>query len=135
MILSMADTGKVNIHEGNRIRALLGEIEKRPADLARAADVTQTSAGRWLDAERLGAKAWETASRGLLALGIDPRKVRPSASVPLRLRENADELRALLHGFSRKQLEALKQILDSTPEAQLVLKIVIQDRLEQSRAG
>lgn len=124
----MADSNKV--HEGNRIRELLAEADKRPSDLARAAQVTQTSVGRYLAADKLGAKAWETASRGLLNLGIDPRKIRASAAVPLRLRESPEDLRGLLTGFNKKQLESLKTILEASAEAQFVLRVVIQDRLE-----
>jgi hypothetical protein len=128
----MADSAKG--HEGNRIRQLLADADKRPSDLARAAGVTQTSVGRYLVAEKLGAKAWETASRGLLTLNIDPRQIRPASSVPLRMRESPDDLRGLLVGFQRKHLEALKTILEASPEAQYVLRVVIQDRLETDRS-
>src|SRR5438132_10086909 len=106
MIGAMGDPPKS--HEGEKIRALLAQADKRPSDLARAAGVTQTSVGRYLTAEKLGAKAWETASRGLVSLGLDPRQVRPTAIV-LKAREGPEDLRPLIQGFARKHLEAVKQ--------------------------
>mgnify|MGYP000988189548 CR=1 FL=1 len=124
----MADNKKE--HEGNKIRALLAEHDKRPSDLARATGVTQTSVGRYLTSEKLGAKAWETCSRGLLNLGLDPRLIRPSATVPARLRESPEDLRALLGGFQKKHLEALKAILALPAETQYILRVLIEDRLD-----
>lgn len=129
MVVPMGDTPKN--HEGQKLRALLAQAGKRPSDLARQAGVTQTSVGRYLTAERLGAKAWETASRGLLGLGLDPRQIRAGGVVGLRAREEPEDLRPLLHGFARKHLEALAQILAAPADAQYVLRMVIKDRLER----
>ena len=118
------------VHEGRKIRALLEAAGKRPADLARAIGVTQTSVGRYLEAEHLGAKAWESAARGLSRLGIDPWQVRPiEPHLGRTARERPEELRQLLAGFGRRQLEQLLKILESSPETHYVLRVVIADRL------
>lgn len=112
------------------IRTLLEAAGKRPSDLARAGGVTQTSVGRWLGAERLGAKAWESARRALSALGIDPWQVRSVEAHGGRIaRERPEEVRQLLAGFGRRQLEQLLRILEASPETHYVLKVVIADRL------
>ena len=129
IVADMGDTLKG--HEGQKIRALLKQADLKPADLARACEVTQTSVSRYLKPEKLGAKAWETASRGLLVLGLDPRQIRPTALVGMRAMEGPEDLRPLIHGFSRKHLEALKLILEASPDAQFILKVVVLDRLER----
>jgi hypothetical protein len=118
------------VHEGRKIKEALERAGKRPADLARACGVTQTAVARYLVAEKLGAKAWETVNHGLVALGIDPRQVRLPPAFTLSAREPED-LRPLLSGFSRRQLESLMKILESSPEAQYVLRVVVKDRLER----
>jgi hypothetical protein len=95
--------------------------------------VTPTAVNRYLGAERLGAKAWETMSRGLVALGLDPRRVRPNAPLSLPARDAPEDLRPLLDGFRRRQLEAMLRVLEAPPEAQYVLKVVIRDRLERDK--
>jgi hypothetical protein len=118
-------------HEGARIRELLERQHKRPVDLARACGVTQTAVARYLAAEQLGAKAWETVSGGLTKLGIDPRHVRTPPPLTFIAREGPEDLRPLLQGFNRKQLEALLKILESTEEARYVLRVVVKDRVER----
>ena len=123
------------VHEGHKIRALLEAAGKRPADLARAIGVTQTSVGRYLDAERMGAKAWESASRGLSTLGIDPWQVRPLEIHGGRIaRERPDELRQMLVGFGKRQLEQLLKILEAPPETHYVLRVIISDRMNRGGA-
>jgi AcrR family transcriptional regulator len=120
-------------HEGTKIRDCLARAGRRPADLARACGVSPTAVTRHLTAARLGAKAWETVSRGLAALGIDPRQVRAPAPPPLSLvaREGPEDLRPLVEGWSRRHLEAVVKILEASLEAQFVLKVVLRDRLER----
>src|SRR4051794_29431693 len=119
-----------SIHEGQKIRQLLEQAGKRPADLARAIGVTQTSVGRYLEAERLGAKAWESCSRGLSKLGIDPWQVRPlELHAGRTARERPEELRQMLQGFGKRQLEQLQKILEASPETHWVLRVIIADRL------
>lgn len=95
-------------HDGDRIRKLLSATGKTPADLARAANVTRTAVDRYLKAESIGKNAWLTVRVGLTKLGIDPRKVKPDDSAV----EEVD-LRPLVHGFNRDQLECVRKILEA----------------------
>jgi transcriptional regulator with XRE-family HTH domain len=118
------------MHEGKKIEALLKRAGKTQSDLARAASVTPTAVGRYMAAEELGAKAWESAARGLARLGLDPSEIRAVAATMMRERPEV-ELRQLLNAFSAKQMEALRQILDAPADAQRVLRAIIDDRLER----
>lgn len=95
-------------HDGERIRKLLAATGKTPADFARASGVTRTAVDRYLKAETIGKHAWLTVRVGLSKLGIDPRRVRPDD----RPEEEID-LRPLVHGFDREQLECVKKILEA----------------------
>jgi len=117
--------------EGRKLRELLERAHKRPVDLARACEVTQTAVARYLAAETLGARAWERVSAGLSKLGIDPRQVRQPPPLTFIAREAPEDLRPLLQSWSRKQLEALLKILEATEEARYVLSIIVKDRLER----
>jgi hypothetical protein len=121
------------VNEGAKLKELLVRAHKRPVDLARACGVTQTAVARYLAAEKLGAKAWETVSRGMIALGIDPRQLRQPPPLTFIAREGPPDLRPLLSGFSRKQLEALLKILEATDEARYVLRVVVRDRIEREQ--
>lgn len=129
-MLNCESATMVLMHEGRKIRELLDAAGKKQADLARACGVSSTAAARYLEAETLGAQAWERASRGLALLQIDPSLVRPTATVMFRVKA-IEDLRGLLNQFNTKQLEALRQILDASPEAQRTLRVVIEDRLER----
>lgn len=96
-------------HDGERIRKLLSATGKTPADLARAAGVTRTAVDRYLKAERIGKLAWLTVRVGLTKIGIDPRKVRPDDQAA----EEEIDLRPLIHGFDRDELERIKKILEA----------------------
>lgn len=95
-------------HEGERIKRLLSAIGKTPADFARACNVTRTAVDRYLKAEEIGKNAWHTVRVGLVKLGIDPRKVRPEDQMSEEI-----DLRPLVHGFDRDQLERVRRILDA----------------------
>lgn len=115
------------MHEGNKIRELLEERGKKPADLAKAAHRSWPAIDKQLKQETLGAGAWETISKGLIGLQIDPGLVRPLRSIA-GFKQAAD-LRPLIDDFSLRQLHALKVILESEAEAQKNLHLIVDDRL------
>lgn len=95
-------------HDGERIKRLLSAAGKTPADLARSCNVTRTAVDRYLKAELIGKNAWLTVRLGLSKLGIDPRKVRPEDQMTEEI-----DLRPLVHGFDREQLERVRRILEA----------------------
>ena len=94
-------------HEGEAIKRLLKDKGYSIQDLARAAGVKWPSAARYVRAERLGAKARESCTRGLLALGLDPRQIWTWASAA----QSIEDLKALVLHFKGPQLQALRTLL------------------------
>src|SRR5690349_7870069 len=123
--------GSQPAHEGEKVREMLDLAERSPIDLAHACAVSESMARRYLKTAHFGAKAWETVSRGLVALGLDPRRVRQVVDPTLAAREEPERLVPLLNGFGRRQMEALLRILDASEQARYVLRVVVKDRLNR----
>jgi hypothetical protein len=130
----MSAEGREAVHEGAKVRELLELAGRRPADLSRACRVSESMVAKYVKTARFGAKAWETVSRGLAMLDIDPRLVRsPPEPLPATLaaRDEPEKLRPLLDKFQRRQLEALLQILDASEATRYVLRFLVKDRLDR----
>jgi transcriptional regulator with XRE-family HTH domain len=118
-------------HEGERIKQLLAARGRTAADLARATGVTATAVGRYIYSRRLGPKAWATASRGLVALGIDPDEIRPTTrAVAVDWRELRDGLDLLT---SPEQLAYVKRLLEAAPQTREIILALLDDRLSRSK--
>lgn len=103
-------------HEGLLIERLLKEKGYTVQDLARACGVEWPAAKKYVQARRLGAKAWETCSRGLRKLEIDPSLVRPTITESLSI-VPVEDLKPLLTHFSAEQLGYLRHILQADSRA------------------
>lgn len=119
-------------HEGKAIAELLSERGLKPAALAEACDVTWPAVKKYLQAAKLQSKAWDTCSRGLEKLGIDPALIRPRRLM-LVAHAPAIDLKPLVVGFDRSQMEKLKQILESDEGARLRLIDFIDGYLSSSK--
>lgn len=97
-------------HEGETVMRLLRQHNKTVQDLARAAEVEWPAAKKYVTAQRIGAKAWETCSRGLVRLEIDSSLVRPTIVESLST-VTPEDLKPLLTGFDDAQLDTLLRIL------------------------
>lgn len=111
LLLALSDR-----HEGETINLLLKESGRTVQDLAKACGVEWPAAKKYILAKRLGAKAWETCSKGLLKLEIDPSLVRPTLieSMPTVA---VEDLKPLLTVFQTDQLETLRKILKADSRA------------------
>lgn len=103
-------------HEGETIKRLLDETGHTVQDLAKACHVEWPAAKKYMTAKRLGAKAWETCSRGLLKLEIDPSLVRPTLIETLPT-ATVEDLKPLLPQFKDDQLDTLRRILKADSRA------------------
>jgi transcriptional regulator with XRE-family HTH domain len=111
-------------HEGELLRELLRESEKTPADLARACGVSAQAVQRYVQAERIGERAWFSVKEGLRKLGIDAQRIRSEGD-----RLPTIDLRPLVHDFSRSQLVRLKQILESSDISKQLLLFYISGKM------
>jgi hypothetical protein len=115
------------MHEGQKLKKILEERGYNVSALAEACGVKWPAAKKYIDAETIGGNAWLTCSAGLKRLGIDPALLRPGTVTMHRARD----LRPLIGDFSRRQLEALKQILEADAEARDRLLWILDDRLSR----
>jgi hypothetical protein len=129
MVLTERDSMILMAHEGERIRELVERAGKKPSDFARACGVTRTAVDRYLGSAKIGKHAWTTVRAGLVKMGIDPSKVRPQEEP---MAEEKD-LRPLIAGWSREQLEALKAVLDAEQLAREKLSYYIDGLLTTRR--
>lgn len=101
-------------HEGERVRELLGKINRKPADLARACGVSRPAVDRYLDAPKIERRAWATLRPGLVKMGIDPKKVKPDDEAT---EQPVEDLRPLVANLSREELERIRKILEANEGA------------------
>lgn len=103
------------INEGQRI---LEELQKKGLDraaLAKACGVSWTAAKKYVESDRLGAKAWETCRVGLLKLGVNPDRIRPPRGAAA---EPDEDLKPELQKFTTDgQLQALRKMLAAPEDA------------------
>lgn len=100
----------LDMHEGKQLRELLRQHGKTPSDLARAAKVTPTAVARYLDAAKIGGRAWPTVRQGLAELHIDAGKLRPDDR-PQATGLDESALAHLVEGLTRPQLERVREII------------------------
>jgi hypothetical protein len=120
-----ASVGSVG-HEGKRIHELLGQIDKSASDLAKAAGVTRQSVSKQLGKAKIGKRARVILRRGLTKLEINPAIVWPEDSV----KDESEDLRPLLTTMDRRQLAAVKHVLEAHPSAQNRLLFWIDGKLQ-----
>ena len=120
-------------HEGHKLRQTLADRGKTLADLARAAQVIEQAVQKWVNAGKMGAKARETATRGLAKMGIDTSKMWEIQVVAMGVltHDNAAERRRLLDRFDPEQLAAIKRLLEGTDRDREIVLAVIDDRLNR----
>jgi hypothetical protein len=113
----LSNANEEQLHEGKQIKRLLEQHGLTIARLAEACGVEWSSAQKYINAQQLGVVAWDTCSKGLCALAIDPALVKRVGSVPAAKPEPIEDLKPHLPEFSRQQLETLLKILRADARA------------------
>lgn len=118
-------------HEGRKIEELVRAAGHTVSDLARCAGVSWPAAKKWIQAETLKPEARESAIRGMVALGVDPRAIWPIVAATAA--ENMDELRVLVDGFSLDQLRKVRRLLQAERANQIRMVDFIDGKLYNHR--
>jgi transcriptional regulator with XRE-family HTH domain len=126
-MLSVSKTMIAAMHEGQRLKAVLDAAGVTLSAFAKAAGVTPTSAGRYIQTERFSREPWGHVLRGLVNLKIDPKAIRPTATAA------TTEITSYVSGWTVEQLRALETILTATPEQQQRLLDFVRGALAFSR--
>lgn len=110
--MESATLSLVGTHEGKRLKDLIKAHGITADALAQFGGVSAGAVSKWFKEETIGDRAWMSAARALKAAGIDPQQIRAAPIILARDKgPPAIDLRPLIDGFDRRQMESLRRVL------------------------
>lgn len=95
-------------HEGKLLEIALAEVGITHREFARRCKVTPTSVSRYIHSSQFSSEGWSWIRRGLTALRLDPRKIRPEDSGFIAPQI---EFKSFFSNFNVEQLKLLVDLL------------------------
>ena len=120
-------------HDGMALKRVLADNGEAVASFASRIGVTPKAIYKQMKEAEFGEVARARYSRGLVAMGVDPKRVWPQIHVEDRTAAADDgaELGAILDRFDPAQLAALRTALGADDSTRRDLLLLISDRLRR----